>query len=263
MKVLPSIAALVLSFNISYAYTLLPKLIHTPTGMMSMGSGYFINEDGYIATAAHVINPYTDPKGKKHYPKKLEILYKGKYRSVYVVATDQAHDVAILKLTPEVTTVLKYLKKEEKVQTPYFTYSTLPKQQDLVYVAGFPSVFEYGLWVHTTWGKYDAIGSMLTTDDYLFFMNTRACHGNSGGAALNNKGEIVGTLDVGVGKSNRDCYQFSGAVAFSYTKALADKYKIKTYKAQVVPGTYTMTSMYFNIKDMIAQEKVVFIVSTF
>lgn len=62
------------------------------------GNAFFINEDGYLITAAHLINSFRDG-GQPHI---LVELPSGERRLLKtdVVATDWEHDVAILRATP-------------------------------------------------------------------------------------------------------------------------------------------------------------------
>ncbi len=210
--------------------------------MGAMGSGYFINQDGYIATAAHVIKAYKDGN-VVHSVKSVKILFRGKLHLVQIVAVDSENDVAILKVNVN-------------KPTPFFRYDT-PNHFGPIFVAGFPDIFEYGFFIHTTMGFYKMDSGPL------FLMDIVACHGNSGGAALDPRGNVIGTLDVGIAPEENECFKVSGAVDFKYTKELADRAHIQTYPANnrdLVPRprtTYDVT------KSMVEQEKVVFIMTQF
>jgi serine protease Do len=136
----------------------------------SLGSGFFISEDGYLLTNYHVIRDadtiVVGVNGGDEYEAK-------------VVGVDPTSDIALLKI-------------EIKSKTPYLEFG---KSDDLkvgewVLAIGSPFGFDYSV----TQGIVSAIGRGLEQDRYVPFIQTDVAinPGSSGGPLLNYEGKVIG-----------------------------------------------------------------------
>lgn len=230
----------VLSFGVfaspdSYTPITIVKSGSATEDYYAQGSGFFINEKGYIATAAHVVEDVD----------RVMVLYKNKPFKADIVAVDFKNDVAIIKL------------RNLKEYTPFFTLANPSFYQKLV-IVGFPAISEYGLFAHVT----NAI-VLPKADQTVFEMKGRACHGNSGGPVLDLDGNAVGVLVLGYFDDNIDnglCSYHSGANYLYHLINLAKKANVPTYKSTVpTSNTYSQLFLYNMIRDVVNNEKVVFI----
>jgi len=136
----------------------------------SLGSGVVVSPDGYIMTNNHVVEGATDVKvsffNKEEYPAKI-------------VGTDKYTDVAILKIDKKGLTALP------------FADSGRAEVGDVVLAIGEP----FGLGQTVTMGIISAKGRAgLGIERYEDFIQTDAAinRGNSGGALIDTRGELVG-----------------------------------------------------------------------
>jgi len=138
----------------------------------SMGSGFFISDDGYILTNNHVID------------KADEILVRLIDRREYeatVVGTDPQSDLALLKIDAK---GMPFLKLADSDKT---------KVGEWVLAIGSP----FGLDYSVSAGIISAIGRSIPSDgnqNYVPFIQTDVAinPGNSGGPLFNLDGEVVG-----------------------------------------------------------------------
>jgi len=137
----------------------------------SLGSGVIVSPDGYIITNNHVVDGATDVK--------VEFSNKEKY-SAKIIGTDKYTDVAVLKI--------------DKTGLPTLPFADSGKVQvgDVVLAIGEP----FGLGGTVTMGIVSAKGRSLggQIERYEDFIQTDAAinHGNSGGALIDTRGELVG-----------------------------------------------------------------------
>ena len=136
----------------------------------SLGSGVVVSPDGYIVTNNHVVEGATDVKvsffNKEEYPAK-------------VIGTDKYTDVAVLKIDKKGLTTLP------------FADSARAEVGDVVLAIGEP----FGLGQTVTMGIISAKGrGGLGIERFEDFIQTDAAinRGNSGGALIDTKGELVG-----------------------------------------------------------------------
>src|SRR5579862_4447665 len=136
----------------------------------SLGSGVVVSPDGYILTNNHVVEGATDVKvsfaNKEEYPAKI-------------VGTDKYSDVAVLKIDKGGLTTLP------------FADSAHAEVGDVVLAIGEP----FGLGQTVTMGIISAKGrGGLGIERFEDFIQTDAAinRGNSGGALIDTKGELVG-----------------------------------------------------------------------
>jgi len=136
----------------------------------SLGSGVVVSPDGYILTNNHVVDGATDVKvsfaNKEEYPAK-------------VVGADKYSDVAVLKID------------KRGLPTLPFADSAHAEVGDVVLAIGEP----FGLGQTVTMGIISAKGrGGLGIERFEDFIQTDAAinRGNSGGALIDTKGELVG-----------------------------------------------------------------------
>ena len=148
----------------------LDKQIIDKKKIISIGSGFLISKDGYIATNYHVIEDA------------LEISISLQDKTFYkanLVAFDRKSDLALLKINP--TKELKFAR---------FGDSSRVKIGDWLIAIGNP----YGFGSSVSLGILSARGrdvSSSQSDEYLQ-TDTSINKGNSGGPLFNSKGEVVG-----------------------------------------------------------------------
>ena len=135
----------------------------------SLGSGFIISEDGYILTNHHVISGAD------------EVIVRLANRAEYVariIGSDQASDIALLKVEAENLPVLRFGNSDDL------------KVGEWVLAIGSPFGFDHSV----TAGIISAIGRSLPSDNYVPFIQTDVAinPGNSGGPLFNLEGEVIG-----------------------------------------------------------------------
>ncbi len=135
----------------------------------SLGSGFVFSADGYILTNHHVIAGAD------------EVIVRFSNREEYVasiVGSDEASDIAVLKIDAEGLPVLKFGDSDNL------------KVGEWVLAIGSPFGFDHSV----TAGIVSAKGRSLPTDNYVPFIQTDVAinPGNSGGPLFNLAGEVVG-----------------------------------------------------------------------
>ncbi|HTP28719.1 MAG TPA: Do family serine endopeptidase [Anaeromyxobacteraceae bacterium] len=137
----------------------------------SLGSGFIINDEGYVLTNNHVVKDATDIKVK---------LDDGREFEAKTVGRDPATDVALIKLQ----------KVTSKLPVVGLGDSDALEQGDFVLAIGSPLGFRES----ATFGIVSAKDRQLTGSPYDDFLQTDAAinQGNSGGPLFNMKGEVIG-----------------------------------------------------------------------
>jgi serine protease Do len=141
------------------------------------GSGFIINQEGYMLTNHHVIN------GADKIKVRLQVADKEKTYEAELIGSDQKTDIALLRI-----------KREGNDATP-FPYIPMGNSEQLevgewVIAIGNP----FGLSHTVTTGIVSAKGRDIGSGPYDEFIQTDAAinPGNSGGPLLNMKGEVIG-----------------------------------------------------------------------
>ncbi len=141
---------------------------HQPRRGLSQGSGFFISDDGYLVTNAHVVRDGSDV---------TVIMDDGRELDAEVVGTDDRTDLALLK-----------------VEGDGFTYVALsgvePKVGQWVLAMGNP----FGLGGSVSAGIISAQHRDIGTGPYDNYLQVDAPvnRGNSGGPIINTHGEVAG-----------------------------------------------------------------------
>jgi len=158
-------------------------------------SSFFINSEGYIATAAHCINHSED----------IAVIVNKQWNKAKVIAVDYDNDVAIIKIN--------------KYTPDYFKIAIRPNSDDVVYILGYPLVDQRG---------YDLKiqkGSVKSENQKLYRVAGGSCEGNSGGAVVNSSNNVIGVLSFGYGSS--PCAYFVGVRKIQHVLFLAKIYNIR------------------------------------
>jgi S1-C subfamily serine protease len=164
-------------------------------GTWQLGSGVLISADGKILTNQHVVKPsigvtlpdYCLLLFKKDFNTQTQT-YDKEYRAT-ITGFFQDRDAAQLKIQDII-----YHDSNGVVQSiplsgslPYFSVSgSAPQIGDPVYVIGYPESAQFAFSVTK------GIISNLTNDNLYFGTDAQVDRGNSGGAALNSAGQLVG-----------------------------------------------------------------------
>lgn len=155
-----------------------PALVRAPTqpkrpGLNaewdSSGTGFFITEDGYLATCHHVIND-----GKVFSVRNPAGTFTAK-----VIASDKTNDVAILKVTGRFTALA--------INTNALTLG------QAAFTIGFPNIDIQGVSPKYTDGKVSSL-SGIHDEDGAFQISVPVQPGNSGGPLTDAGGNIIGVV---------------------------------------------------------------------
>ena len=165
------------------------------------GSGVIISEDGYIVTNNHVINDASELEVTLNNKK----VYKAK-----LIGSDVKMDIALLKIDAK-----------EKLQYATFADSDQVKVGEWVLAVGNP----YNLTSTVTAGIVSAKARNLDTNGIQSFIQTDAAvnPGNSGGALVNTRGELVG-INTMISSQTGSYVGYSFAVPSNITKKLIEDF---------------------------------------
>ncbi len=135
----------------------------------SLGSGFIIDEDGYVVTNYHVIKDADEIVVKLSDRRELQ---------AEVVGSDERSDMALLKIDADNLPVVK------------IGDSSKLKVGEWAMAIGSPFGFDHSVSV----GVISAIGRNLPSENYVPFIQTDVAinPGNSGGPLFNLKGEVIG-----------------------------------------------------------------------
>ena len=143
---------------------------HPEFRQRSLGSGFIIDQEGYILTNNHVIEKAEEIKVKLH---------NGKVYDAEVIGRDPKTDIALIKIEADEELPVAKLGDSDKLQVG-----------EWVIAIGNP----FGLEHTVTAGIISAKGRVIGAGPYDDFLQTDASinPGNSGGPLFNLKGEVVG-----------------------------------------------------------------------
>lgn len=152
--------------------------VRTPEGL---GSGFFVNPDGYLITNFHVIEGETEISVEV-YSQENGQLDRETYKQVRIIAINKFHDLALLHI--------------EDKNAPKFKYVTLGSSDalnvgDSVFAIGSPLGLERTM--------TEGILSTKTREmeGELYLQTTAQINpGNSGGPLFNLSGEVVGVTNM-------------------------------------------------------------------
>ncbi len=176
----------------------------TEDDWLGNGSGFFINEKGYIATNYHVVK---DAKviQVEYFQNGIKKTYKAK-----VITTDKQNDLAIIKIDDATFVDLPKI--------PY-TFSTNIKDVGTsVFTLGYPLALDImGEEIKFTDGKISA-KTGYQGDITVYQISTPVQPGNSGGPLFDNDGNLIGIVSSGLPSADNVNY----AIKSTYLKNLID-----------------------------------------
>jgi serine protease Do len=152
--------------------------VKTPGGL---GSGFFINEDGYLITNFHVIEGETEISVEVYHQRDGQ-LDRETYKQVKIVAINKFHDLALLQIED---------KGAPKFQPVTLGSADALNVGDGVFAIGSP----LGLERTVTQGILSTKTRQLEGELYLQ-TSTQINPGNSGGPLFNLAGEVVGVTNM-------------------------------------------------------------------
>lgn len=152
--------------------------VRTPGGL---GSGFFINEDGYLITNFHVIEGETQISIEVYLSKGGQ-LERTNYKQVRIIAMNKFADLALLKVED---------KDAPKFSWVLFGSSSALDVGDRVFAIGSP----LGLERTVTEGILSTKTRQMQGELYLQ-TTTQINPGNSGGPLFNLRGEVVGVTNM-------------------------------------------------------------------
>jgi serine protease Do len=150
-----------------------------PQRQQSLGSGFIVSKDGYIATNAHVVQMADQIRVK---------LSNREEYDAKLVGVDEKTDVALVKINPRHELPVARLGDSDTLDVG-----------DWVVAIGNP----FGFAQTVTAGIVSAKGRVIGAGPYDDFIQTDASinPGNSGGPLLNTQGEVVGVNSAIVSRS--------------------------------------------------------------
>ncbi|MCK4745859.1 MAG: trypsin-like peptidase domain-containing protein [Bacteroidales bacterium] len=139
-----------------------------------LGSGFLVSEDGFVVTAAHVVNDAAE----------IMVTFKdGQKIPARVTQLANQADVALIKLqSPPKNPIVAKIGDSDSV-----------KVGDPVFVIGAPMGLEYSLSYGIISGRHKIHKMTNSFTEAEFFQTDAAINtGNSGGPVFNMKGEVIG-----------------------------------------------------------------------
>lgn len=154
-------------------------VVKTPRGL---GSGFFINKDGYLITNFHVI------KGEKmvsvtRFVKEAKTLRRVVHKDVDIIATAPFHDLAVLKVKD----------KLDDIVFAVFSKSDEISVGETIFAIGNPM----GLERTVTKGVISQAARNFAGVLYRQ-IDAPVNPGNSGGPLFNERGQVVGIINMGI-----------------------------------------------------------------
>lgn len=171
------------------------------------GSGFFINERGYIATNHHVIEDAKDIQ-VEYYQKGIKQVYKAK-----VIVSDKQNDLAILKIVD--------VNYKTLPRIPYVFNTSIKDVGTEVFALGYPIANVMGEEVKFTDGKISA-KTGLQGDVRVYQISAPIQPGNSGGPLFDTKGNLVGITSSALNKEYFNSENVNYAIKSTYLKNLID-----------------------------------------
>jgi S1-C subfamily serine protease/antitoxin component YwqK of YwqJK toxin-antitoxin module len=171
------------------------------------GSGFFINEKGYIATNYHVIKESTAIQ-VEYFQKGIKNTFSAK-----VIVTDKQNDLAIIQINDPKFTMLPSI--------PYVFSSNIKDVGTEVFALGYPLANVMGNEIKFTDGKISS-KTGLKGDITVYQISVPIQPGNSGGPLFDNKGNLVGITSSALNKEYYNSENVNYAIKTTYLKNLID-----------------------------------------
>jgi serine protease Do len=180
---------------------------------VSVGSGVWVSEDGYVATCFHVVSTASSPKIVVR--SSIDSLIDLEHGNIIdanwqvfdasIVVKDEKNDVAILKVVPNPfkTRLTAPIKLGDTILTAHFekgeVEEKLPVAGENILIGGYPLGLPYEVFQEGSVASIAVIQGVPKV-----FLSAVANHGNSGGPVFNDRGEVIGLLEGEVPGADRE-----------------------------------------------------------
>ncbi len=156
-------------------------MVTTPRGL---GTGFFINERGYLLTNFHVVERETMIRVTR-FQRRGDSYQRDEISDVRIIALQPLRDLALLQVDP------KHFEDDPPVAATLSAQDNV-EVGDLIFAIGNPLGLERSV-------SQGIVSSMTRTLGHLRFLQTDASinPGNSGGPLFNARGEVVGVVCAG------------------------------------------------------------------
>ena len=181
------------------------------------GTGFYVNNEGFIATNYHVIQDASE----------IWVLckqngMKQKFKAT-VFQTDKINDLAIIKITDSAFVPLPML--------PYQLASETIAVGNEVFSLGYPLADVMGETVKFTDGKISSLTG-INEDVTKYQVTAPIQNGNSGGPLFDNLGNIVGIIESRLNKEKYNSENVNYAVKSGLLKNIVDLVPVTTQKGK-------------------------------
>lgn len=170
------------------------------------GSGFFITEDGFFVTNYHVVRDAT----------RIIIRTDTGNFPAQLVTADKANDVALFKANGSFKPLPLAASRDVKLG-------------DAVFTVGFPNIHLQGTAPKLTDGKINSLVGM-EDDPRYFQVNVATQPGNSGGALINERGNVIGIITLRMTESVT--YQQTGSLPQNVNFAVKSAYALALLESQ-------------------------------
>ena len=156
--------------------------VGTPGGL---GSGLLMNQDGWVATCAHVIGNYKKGKIKSHF---------GTFEFVTAAVGQASDDVAILRAD---LSALDSILKQTIAKTASQLHVSVgePKTGERVVLCGYPVIVGKSGKLLWEAGMPLLCGGLVSySDQDVIIVSGTIHHGNSGGPCIDSRGRVIGLV---------------------------------------------------------------------
>ena len=171
------------------------------------GSGFFINEKGYISTNYHVVKEASFIQ-VEYFQKGIKNTFSAK-----VIVTDKQNDLAIIQINDP--------KFKTLPSIPYVFISTIKDVGTEVFALGYPMANVMGDEIKFTDGKISS-KTGIEGDITVYQISVPIQPGNSGGPLFDNKGNLIGITSSGLNKEYFNSENVNYAIKTTYLKNLID-----------------------------------------
>ncbi|NLD18286.1 MAG: PDZ domain-containing protein [Tissierellia bacterium] len=177
--------------------TIMRDIFNRQVGAQAMGSGFIVNENGYIMTNDHVIASLTSDTGYSsgggYADQVAVVLNDGSQLPAEILWSDSTLDLAILKVEPEVPLKAVKLGNSDEL---------LIGEQAIAIGNPFALEFHGTVTAGYISGLNRTLRGQGTTMQDLIQTDASINQGNSGGPLLNGKGEVIGinTMKISSGE---------------------------------------------------------------
>jgi hypothetical protein len=144
----------------------------TSSGLTASGTGFFISKEGYLLTAAHVVQNAAT----------IQVFWQSKVLSAQQVFIDKELDLAVLKV-----------RGTDLFPALPLAGSSDIKTGDTVFTVGFPQIQIQGAESKYTDGSISALTG-IGNNPKFFQISVPVQPGNSGGPLLDTKGRVIGIV---------------------------------------------------------------------